>query len=156
MTKQVIVVNKGLNMTKGKMAAQVAHASEAFLTKEFLINPNSKNKMPIYDKETNELLGYSLNICVDLDCYEWITSSYTKVICEVHNEKELQKVIDKAIKNGFIEDKDFFLIKDNCLTELTPEEVDSNGIGRTLTCIGFKPLDDEIAHKISKKFQLYK
>ena len=35
----VNVVNKGLNMTKGKMAAQVAHASEAFLTKEFLINP---------------------------------------------------------------------------------------------------------------------
>lgn len=31
--KQIIVVNKELNMSKGKMAAQVSHASMAFLTK---------------------------------------------------------------------------------------------------------------------------
>ena len=31
--KQVIVVNKELNMSKGKMAAQVSHASMAFITK---------------------------------------------------------------------------------------------------------------------------
>lgn len=52
--------------------------------------------------------------------------------------------------------EDYFLIKDACLTELEPEEIDENGVGRVLTCIGFKPLDDETAHKISKKFQLYK
>ena len=57
---------------------------------------------------------------------------------------------------GMVEGKDFFLIKDACNTELTPEEIDENGVGRTLTCIGFKPLDDETAWKISKKFQLYK
>jgi len=55
-----------------------------------------------------------------------------------------------------VEGKDFFLIKDACNTELEPEEYDENGVGRTLTCIGFKPLDDEIAWQISKKFQLYK
>lgn len=54
-----------------------------------------------------------------------------------------------------VEGKDFFLINDACNTELTPEEVDENGVGRTLTCIGFKPLPDEIAWQISKKFQLY-
>jgi hypothetical protein len=42
------------------------------------------------------------------------------------------------------------------ITELEPEEVDENGVGRVLTCIGFRPLEDEIAHTISKKFQLYK
>ena len=57
---------------------------------------------------------------------------------------------------GLKEGKDFFFIKDNCLTELEPEEIDENGVGRVLTCIGFKPLPDDIAHKISKKFQLYK
>ncbi len=52
--------------------------------------------------------------------------------------------------------KDFFLIKDCCLTELNPEEVDENGVGRTLTCIGFRPLPDELAHQISRKYQLYR
>ena len=148
MTKQVIIVNKGLKMTKGKMAAQVAHASEVFLTKEFLINPNSKYKQPIYDKETNELIGYSLNIYVDLECYEWITSSYTKVVCEVYNEKELQKVIDKAIKNGFIEDKDFFKIIDNGYTEFDNK--------KTWTCIGFRPMESEKIDKVTKRLRLFK
>ena len=70
-------------------------------------------------------------------------------------EKEMA-VCDIANDLGLNEGIDFFLIKDNCLTELEPEEVDENGVGRTLTCIGFKPLEDDMAHQISKKFQLYK
>jgi PTH2 family peptidyl-tRNA hydrolase len=66
------------------------------------------------------------------------------------------KAIQIAEELGLKQDEDFFLIKDVCLTELEPEEVDENGVGRVLTCIGFRPLPDEIAHKISKKFQLYK
>jgi hypothetical protein len=38
------------------------------------------------------------------------------------------------------------------LTELEPEEEN----GTTLTGIWFKPLDDETAHTISRKYQLYK
>ena len=48
------------------------------------------------------------------------------------------------------------MIKDACLTELDPEEIDENGVGRVLTCIGFKPLPDEVIQQISRKFQLYK
>ena len=66
------------------------------------------------------------------------------------------KAVTIAQELGLKEDEDYFLIKDACLTELEPEEVDDNGVGRVLTCIGFKPLNDETAHKISKKFQLYK
>ena len=66
------------------------------------------------------------------------------------------KAVAVAEELGLKEGKDFFLIKDSCLTELSAEEVDENGVGRTLTCIGFAPLPDEIAHKISKKYQLYK
>ena len=51
---------------------------------------------------------------------------------------------------------DYFLIKDCCLTELEPEEVDDKGIGRTLTCIGFRPMDSDIINEIGKKFQLYR
>ena len=46
-------------------------------------------------------------------------------------------------------------IRDACHTELEPEEFDENGDGMTLTCIGFRPLPDEIAHQISHKFHLY-
>ena len=37
-----------------------------------------------------------------------------------------------------------------------PEEIDENGIGRTLTCISFRPLPDDIVHQLSKKYQLYR
>ena len=146
MTKQVIVVNKGLGMSKGKMAAQVAHASEAFLLKQFLLGNGEKHL--ILDLDTRRLKGYVLQIPVDLDVYEWITSSYTKVVCEVDSEAELQKVIDKAIKNGFKEDKDFFKIIDNGYTEFNNE--------KTWTCIGFRPMKSEDIDKVTKRLRLYK
>ena len=146
MTKQVIVVNKGLGMSKGKMAAQVAHASEAFLLKQFLLGNGEKHLL--LDLDTRRLKGYVLQIPVDLDVYEWITSSYTKVVCEVDNEAELQKVIDKAIKNGFEEDKDFFKIIDNGYTEFNNE--------KTWTCIGFRPMKSEDIDKVTKRLRLYK
>ena len=40
--------------------------------------------------------------------------------------------------------------------QLEPEEIDENGIGRTLICIGFRPLPDDICAQLSKKYQLYK
>ena len=64
--------------------------------------------------------------------------------------------VTMAEELGLKEESDFFLIKDNCLTELEPEEYDEKGTGRTLTCIGFRPLPDDIAHQISRKYQLYK
>lgn len=145
MTKQVIVVNKGLGMSKGKMAAQVAHASEAFLLKQFLNGTGTKTNK---SDAVGRLSGYVLQIPVDLDVYEWITSSYTKVVCEVDSEAELQKVIDKAIKNGFIEDKDFFKIIDNGYTEFNNE--------KTWTCIGFRPMKSEDIDKVTKRLRLYK
>lgn len=53
------------------------------------------------------------------------------------------------------ENEDFFLIWDNCYTELDPEEFDENGVGHTLTCIGFKPMDSEVIDKIGRKYHLY-
>lgn len=87
---------------------------------------------------------------------DWICGIFTKTICEAKNRNQLMKAVTIAEELGLEEGVDFFLIKDCCLTELEPEEVDEQGVGRVLTCIGFRPLDDETAHKISKKFQLYK
>ncbi len=72
------------------------------------------------------------------------------------NRNQLMKAVTLAEELGLKENKDFFLIKDNCLTELEPEEVDGNGVGRTLICIGFRPLPDDVAHTVSKKYQLFK
>ena len=86
----------------------------------------------------------------------WICESFTKIICEAKNRYQLIKIIPLAHELGLEEEKDFFLIKDNCLTELIPEEIYENGVGRTLTCIGFRPLSDDICYQLSKKYQLYK
>ena len=146
--RQVIIARKDLNMSPGKLAAQVAHASIAFLTSELR---NNENVSLLFD------LNYRAKIKLSRDVYEnWICGTFTKTICEAKNRYQLEKAITIANELGLKEGTDYFLIKDCCLTELTPEEVDENGVGRVLTCIGFKPLSDEIAHKISKKFQLYK
>lgn len=144
--RQVIIARKDLNMSAGKLAAQVSHASMAFLTnqiRECYCNRGIKR--------------CHIEFSLDKQIYdEWICGIFTKTICEAKNKNHLEKAIKIANELGLEEDKDYFLIKDCCLTELTPEEVDENGVGRALTCIGFKPLPDDIAHQISKKFQLYK
>lgn len=114
-------------------------------------DPNGKLELcePIYHIESN--------ISFDMDTWnDWICGSFVKIVCEAKNKYQLEKVIDIAANLDLVENKDYFLIKDNCLTELTPEEVDENGIGRTLTCIGFRPLPDDICNQLSKKYQLYK
>lgn len=144
--RQLIIVRKDLKMSQGKMSAQVSHASTAFITAAI------KNGQI---KEENN--NYKIDITLDKNIYdEWICGIFTKTICEAKNAYQLLKSVKIAKELGLQEGKDFFLIKDACLTELTPEEVDENGQGRVLTCIGFRPLPDDIAHKISKKYQLYK
>ena len=145
--KQIIIVHKYLNRSKGKMAAQVAHASMAFLTS--VMKKNSK--ISIYNSSY-----YSCRFLIHKKLYEdWICGFFTKVILEAKNKYQLEKVYKIANELGLKEGVDYFPIKDNCYTELEPEEIDENGIGRTLTCVGFIPLSDETANKISKKYQLY-
>ncbi len=107
--------------------------------------------------ETGETGTYNIQIEMRADVYDdWLCGIFTKTICEARNRNHLMKAVTAAEELGLNEGTDFFLIKDNCLTELEPEEVDENGVGRTLTCIGFRPLPDEMAHAISRKYQLYR
>ena len=92
----------------------------------------------------------------DKNIYEqWINGSFTKCVLQAKNKNNLLKAVELAEELGMKENEDFFLIKDNCYTELDPEEFDKDGQGRTLTCIGFKPMDAEIIDNIGKKFHLY-
>lgn len=147
MYKQIIIARKDLNMSSGKLSVQVSHASMAFLTCDIRKNA----LVTTYEKDYWSLLKFDRNI------YEqWINGSFTKCVLEAKNKNKLLKAVELAEGLGMKENEDFFLIKDNCYTELDPEEFDENDQGRTLTCIGFKPMDAEIIDKIGKKFQLYK
>lgn len=138
----------------GKFAAEAFARGESTFTFR-TVDPDK----PFGDFELceNEIAGYSSKLFIDKETYEdWIGGIFTKTICEARNKSHLLKAVSAAESLGLAEGKDFFLIKDNCLTELEPEEIDENGVGRTLTCIGFRPLRDDIAHTISKKYQLYR
>lgn len=142
--RQLIIARKDLNMGPGKLAAQVSHASMAFLT-SYIRN---------YGKFSDYC--YECILTLNKDMFEqWIDGSFTKTVCQAKNKNQLMKAVTIAEELGLKEGEDFFLIKDNCLTDLEPEEIDDAGVGRTLTCIGFRPLPDETAHAISKKFHLY-
>lgn len=203
MYKQLIIARKDLNMSPGKLAAQVSHGSMAFLTNlirdnahkiieekigraweycdkpQFYLHPDlnqfaetareygyktflykPKDPSNPYGKQImcNDVTvrKYHTDFDIDKETYEeWINGSFTKIVCQAKNRNQLIKAIKIAEELGLEKGKDFFPIKDNCLTELEPEEVDENGVGRTLTCIGFRPLPAEIAEQISKKFHLY-
>lgn len=145
--RQLIIARKDLGMSAGKLAAQVAHASMAFITRPMREAPNVKDG------------GDHLEVTIGLDravFEEWILGIFTKTICEARNRNQLLRAKTMDEELGLQQNLDFFLIRDACLTELEPEEMDEFGVGRTLTCIGFRPLPDEVAHAISRKFQLYR
>lgn len=54
----------------------------------------------------------------------------TKTICEAKNLNKLLQAREMALNLGLVENQDFGMINDACLTELTPEWVDENGEGR--------------------------
>lgn len=143
--RQLIIVRKDLNMSPGKLAAQVSHASMAFLSAAIL----SSGADQILSADTGETESYAVTLNIPADIY-------TKTICEAKNRNQLMKAAAIADELGLAEGRDYFLIRDHCLTELEPEEIGEDGIGKTLTCIGFRPLPDDTAHSISRKYQLYK
>ena len=147
--RQLIIARKDLDMSPGKLAAQVAHASWAFMSNCI------RDAIKRDSKLENNRYSFGLSISKDI-AEEWFCGIFTKTICEAKNLNQLLKAKIIAEELGLKEGVDFFLIMDACLTELEPEMIDENGVGRTLTCIGFRPLEDETAWKISKKFQLYK
>lgn len=121
--KQIIVVRKDLNMRKGKIAAQAAHASLGAILDLAQLDPT-----------TNQL-------CIDLNnpsLKEWIyNGSFTKICVYVDSEQELIDVFDKA-KNANLIAK---LITDSGRTEF-------NGIP-TKTCCAIGPCDPTLLVNIT-------
>ena len=77
--KQVIVVRKDLNMKKGKLAAQVAHASMKFLL------------------ENNEAeRGDEMHVKLSQMEALWLSGSFDPIVVSVDSEHALQNLIMKA------------------------------------------------------------
>lgn len=142
--RRVFIIRKDLHLSSGKLAAMVAHCAEAYWTR--MIREHTFNN--------NAGLGDDalVYMTIDKDIYDkYINGSFVKTICQARNKNHLLKAKTIATELGLIEGADFGEINDCCLTELTPENED----GTTLVGIWFKPLPDEVAHKISKKYHLY-
>lgn len=71
MIKQVIVVRTDIKLGKGKLAAQVAHAS----VESFLRTPEKDQK-------------------------KWLSENQKKVVLKVKNEEDLIEIFDKAKRAG--------------------------------------------------------
>lgn len=139
--RRIFIIRKDLQLSAGKLAAMVGHCAESYWTN--LIK--------------DSMHGDDCFLNIDMEIYNnYINGIFTKTICEAKNLNQLMKAKFLAEELGMVEGKDFSIIADCCLTELKPEYIDENGVGRTIVGIGFKPLPDEVAHKISKKYQLYK
>ena len=135
--RRLFIIRKDLRLTSGKLSAMVGHCKEAYWTN--------------WLKQNTDLDGH-VDGYIDKDILDnYINGIFTKTICEAKNLNHLMKANVIAEELGLIKGTDFDFINDCCLTELTPENED----GTCTVGIWFKPLDDDIAHKISKKYQLY-
>lgn len=86
-TKQVIVMRTDLNMPKGKLCAQAAHASMAFITRR--LQPlRSKGLSHVVNLFTAEQM--------------WLADSFVKIVVKVDSEEELLSIKADA-EAAFIE-----------------------------------------------------
>lgn len=99
-------------------------------------------------------LSFSITVEVPKSIWhDYVNGIFTKTICEARNLENMKKRVMPVVEElGLVEGVDYGYINDRCLTDLTPENED----GTCTVGMWFRPLPDEDAHKISKKFQLYK
>ncbi len=112
--KQVIVMRKDLNMRKGKMVAQGAHASMAVILNEGYVQAVDKGPD---------------NYVIPMDHYmeQWLTGAFTKICVSVDSEEDLLLIHANAKAAGL----PCSLIQDAGRTEF-------NGVP-TYTAVGIGP-----------------
>lgn len=91
--RQLIIARKDLNMSPGKLAAQVSHASMAFLSN--MIRNGGITRRP----GINECEPDRLEIFIEMDpkIYDqWLCGIFTKTICEAKNRNQLTKAVTIA------------------------------------------------------------
>lgn len=123
--KQVIILRKDLNMRKGKMVAQGAHASMAVI-----LNMMTK----INDRLNLDPMPTAMK--------EWFNGSFTKICVSVNSEQDLLDIHQTAVTAGI----PCALIKDSGFTEF-------NGVP-TYTAVAIGPDYPEVIDPITKHLSL--
>lgn len=99
--KQVIVLRKDLQMRKGKMVAQGAHASMAVFTRgpgtRFVAGPQ----------------GLEMRVLLDDSAAAWLTGRFRKICVSADSEAELLSLHQRALDAGL----PCALIQDSGITE---------------------------------------
>lgn len=124
--KQVIVIRKDLNMRKGKMVSQGAHAS----------------MKAILDWSTHEKNGLITELPEGSALESWINGLFTKICVSVDSEEELVDLYNKALESGLM----VSMITDAGLTEF-------KGVP-TKTCIAIGPDWSDQIDPITKHLKL--
>ena len=137
MIKQVIVIRKDLNMRKGKMCAQAAHASMKvfFDRKHFYKYKDSAEDDYEVDEDYCEFY-------ISPEEKEWIEGLFTKVVVGCNSEIELLFLYNKAVAQQI----PCALITDAGLTEFHGKA--------TTTAIAIGPAKSETIDKITGYLKL--
>lgn len=124
--KQVLVWRKDIVCRKGKVMAQISHASIAFLTRR--LQDNGKDEFLCKLSKAEQ---------------EWLNNSFKKITLQVENEQELLDIYQKAQSAGLIVE----IIRDSGHTEF-------HGVP-TLTCLAIGPDESNKIDPITGHLKLY-
>ena len=120
--KQVIILRKDLNMRKGKMVAQGAHASMKFILDR---GHYAQSELDSPEEFHSRITAPAIK--------SWVQGLFTKVCVSIDSEEELITIYEKAKESGLV----VSMITDAGLTEFS-------GVP-TKTCIAIGPnWSDEI------------
>lgn len=125
--KQVIIVRKDLNMRKGKIAAQVAHASVKSITDRMEKSVPLKWYLPMNSSDTMTL---------------WLTGIFTKVVLGVESKSQLFIIASRAAEAGI---------------QITPIEDEGKtefGNVKTFTCVAIGPDYSDKIDEITEHLKL--
>lgn len=147
-TKQVIVVRHDLikgehAVRRGKMMAQVAHASIGALLKLF-----KKEKCITQDgaflEKDQEYYRYEVEFGPNTVLDDWLNGKFTKIVVSVPGEAELLELKEKIDKSDhYIPSA---LITDCGLTEFHGQP--------TVTCLGLGPCESNVLDEFTKDLPL--
>lgn len=147
--RRLFIIRKDLKLSPGKMSAMVGHCCEAYWTN--ILKRNYQHTIDV-NLPTNAGRAVQFITMIDNDIWnEYVNGIFTKTICEAKNLNHLKKVENIIKGMNLIEGEDWGYINDFCLTELKAENEDKT----TTVGVWFKPLSEDIAHKISSKYKLY-